>query len=305
MRADLSQRERRLLEVLHRTSEERSDQFSALEIAAVLEVSPREVETMRGALESKGFLRVNPDAPSGFELLRPPPDHRGGRQDREVSPGELGPAQRRVLEIYHALIDDAPPTFAEVAARAGLSKTRVYQVVDRLIEKGFLRQDPAKARSVRLTQKGIDVFMAVGDPRPDYVVPVPVLGGVAAGVPNSFGAFHEDWLYVPREIVGRRDPRSVFVLRVSGESMIGSAFLDGDRVVVERFHGEPVEGEMVVAQGLEPPHEVTVKLFRRLRGQPSLVPANPRFGVLDASAMRMIGRVIAVLRFPVGVPGPR
>lgn len=68
-------------------------------------------------------------------------------------------------------------------------------------------------------------------------------------------------------------PVSTYLVRVSGNSMVGKQIFDGDILVVDRSL-EPVSGKIVIAvvDG-----EFTVKEFFREGNRVELRPANPRF----------------------------
>ena len=74
--------------------------------------------------------------------------------------------------------------------------------------------------------------------------------------------------------------------------MVDAAICDGDWVVVRR---QPVaENGEIVAAMID--GEATVKTFKRKAGAVWLLPANPAFSPIDATAAEVLGRVVAVLR---------
>jgi SOS-response transcriptional repressor LexA len=60
---------------------------------------------------------------------------------------------------------------------------------------------------------------------------VPVVGRIAAGGPVLAEQYVEDVFPLPRELVGEG---TLFLLRVTGDSMIDAAIADGDWVVVRQ-----------------------------------------------------------------------
>ncbi len=75
---------------------------------------------------------------------------------------------------------------------------------------------------------------------------------------------------LPRQLVGKGE---LFMLKVSGDSMIDAAICDGDWVVV-RSQATAENGEIVAAM-LD--GEATVKTFRRRDGHTWLLPRNSAF----------------------------
>src|SRR5581483_665515 len=86
------------------------------------------------------------------------------------------------------------------------------------------------------------------------VAHVPIVGKVAAGTPITAVENVEDTFALPASFV--HSPNA-FMLRVSGESMIDAAILDGDMIVVRPGSDAP-NGEIVVAMV---DGEATVKRF--------------------------------------------
>ena len=100
---------------------------------------------------------------------------------------------------------------------------------------------------------------------------VPVYASkVAAGFPNPADDFADSVLDLNDLIT---HPAATFIVRVSGESMVGGGIHDGDLLIVDRSL-EPRSGNIVIAvvHG-----EMTVKRLKRHAGQWWLKPENPDF----------------------------
>jgi repressor LexA len=192
--------------------------------------------------------------------------------------------QRQVFDTIRSFIgrEGYSPSLEEIGAALGLSSVAtVHRHVARLIEKGLLRKDPNRSRSVEVVEV-----------EPPASVLLPLLGTVAAGAPLEVFEDPETFA-VPRELVGRR--RGSFVLRVRGDSMIDEQIRDGDYVVVES-RPEARDGEVVVA--LIRGCEATLKRLQRKGDRVQLVPANPALRPLDlpASEVEIRGVVRGLLR---------
>jgi len=178
--------------------------------------------------------------------------------------------QRQVLDTIRSFIsrEGYSPSLEEIGDSLGLSSVAtVHRHVARLVEKGLLRKDPNRSRSVEVVEA-----------EPPAAVSLPLLGIVAAGAPIE--VFEDpETIAVPRELVGRR--RGSFVLRVRGDSMIDEQIRDGDYVVVDS-RSEARDGEVVVA--LVRGREATLKKLRRKGDRVQLVPANTALKTLDLPA---------------------
>jgi repressor LexA len=196
----------------------------------------------------------------------------------------------------------------EIGEAVGLtSPSSVAHQLTTLERKGFLRRDPNRPRAIEVILPGeartgeqrpagtVGAAGAVGgdetgsgDARPEASY-VPVVGRIAAGGPILAEQVVEDVFPLPRQLVG---DGQLFLLRVSGDSMVEAAICDGDWVVVRQ---QPVadNGDIVAAM-LD--GEATVKTFKRRDGHVWLLPQNPAYDPIDGDHASVLGRVVAVLR---------
>ncbi|MGH3881223.1 MAG: transcriptional repressor LexA, partial [Actinophytocola sp.] len=123
-------------------------------------------------------------------------------------------------------------------------------------------------------------------PRPAYV---PVLGRIAAGGPILAEEAVEDVFPLPKALVGEG---ALFLLRVTGDSMIDAAITDQDWVVV-RQQPTADNGEIVAAMI---DGEATVKTFKRKDGHVWLLPHNEAYEPIPGDDATILGKVVAVLR---------
>jgi repressor LexA len=232
--------------------------------------------------------------------------------DRDTGDG-LTVRQRRVLEVIRNSVDRRgyPPSMREIGDAVGLaSPSSVSHPLNALVAKGDLRRDPNRPRALEVVSpdaKAEEVGYRAGDatplrPRGDpYATEtdsgdarpeasyVPVLGQIAAGVPITAEEVVEDVFPLPKQLVGEGD---LFLLKVTGDSMIGAAICDGDWVVVrQQQHAD--NGDVVAAM-LD--NEATVKTFKRKDGKVWLLPHNPAFDPIDGDHATILGKVTAVLR---------
>jgi repressor LexA len=205
----------------------------------------------------------------------------------------LNPRQREILEFLreHKRSHAYPPTVREIGTAVGLSSSSTVQNhLNALEQKGFIRRDPTKSRTVEVVgdeQNGSNVVAL-------RAFTVPLIGRVAAGSPVLAEENIEDTLTVGPEIAGDDS----YALRVHGDSMIEAGIYDGDIVVV-RPQREASNGTIVVAR-IENEntgeHEVTVKRFYREGGRVRLQPENSTMEPIFPRDLTLEGTVTAVIR---------
>ncbi|MCF4006478.1 transcriptional repressor LexA [Corynebacterium uropygiale] len=212
----------------------------------------------------------------------------------------LSERQRRILQVIHdaLVLRGYAPSIREIGDATGLQSTSsvAYQLKV-LEEKGFLRRDPNKPRTVNLRLQ--DQFTT---PQQKAKLPaaeqpadrspasyIPIVGDIAAGSPILAEENITDYLPLPQDIVGDGD---LFMLHVVGESMKDAGILDGDWVVVR---SQPVaeNGEFVAAMI---DGEATVKEFHRDSSGVWLLPHNDSFAPINGDHAEIMGKVVSVLR---------
>lgn len=118
---------------------------------------------------------------------------------------------------------------------------------------------------------------------------VPLVGRIAAGIPVPAEESAEDIFPLPKELVGEGE---LFMLRVTGDSMIGAAIADGDWVVI-RQQSDAESGEIVAAMI---DGEATVKTLKRSDNHVWLMPHNSAYPPIPGEKATILGRVVTVLR---------
>lgn len=185
------------------------------------------------------------------------------------------------------------PTVREVCQDLGLSSPSTVHVhLKALEEKGFIKRDPLKSRSISLTypvDEETDIEASFLRPDGSNVVSVPLVGNVAAGVPILAEENLTDVMSLPTEIVGEAPS---FMLSVKGDSMIEAGINDGDYVVVKE---QPVadNGDIVVALVDD---GATVKRFYKEKDHIRLQPDNSKMRPIILDSCAIAGVVVAVFR---------
>ncbi len=203
--------------------------------------------------------------------------------------------QQQVLDVIKMWVArfGYPPSVREIGEAVGLTSTSsVSHQLQALQRKGYLRRDPNRPRAVGVlattddNPMGIDVEQPQSAAKAAYV---PLVGRIAAGGPVLAEQAIEDVFPLPREIVGEGE---LFLLSVTGDSMINAAITDGDWVVV-RQQPTADPGEIVAAMI---DGEATVKTFKRKDGHIWLMPHNEAYDPIPGDDATILGKVVAVLR---------
>ena len=194
---------------------------------------------------------------------------------------KLNNTQRKIYDfLVERLRDGVPPSVREIGAHVGLRSTSSVQTnLDALERGGYITRDPLLKRSIRICGQ-----------EAENITNVPLLGTVTAGMPIL--AIEQIEGYIPYAGNVSSD-KTMFALKVKGESMINAGILDGDIIFVERT---PVaaNGEIVVAL-LE--DEATVKRFYKENGHFRLQPENDTFEPIYADEVVILGKVKGVMRY--------
>lgn len=197
--------------------------------------------------------------------------------------------RKRILQFIGDFIVDRgyAPTVRDIVKGCHLSSTAVVQHHLKILERqGYLRRDPQVFRSIQLVGKR-------------NVVPVPLLGSIAAGKPIPVPS-SETWrseVLETLDLTGElTEGKEVYALRVKGVSMIDALVDDGDIVLIQPT-STAEDGDMVVVW-LKEEQEVTLKRIYRELGQIRLQPANPLMKPVyyKPDNVEIQGKVIGIIR---------
>ncbi|MCW2761808.1 MAG: SOS-response transcriptional repressor, LexA [Marmoricola sp.] len=217
----------------------------------------------------------------------------------------LTPRQQRILNVLRESIEKRgyPPSIREIGELVGLTSSSSVAHQLRVLEaKGFIKRDPNRPRALEVfipelmaarraiasaDEAGYDQT-GLGDAMPTPTM-VPMLGRIAAGGPILAEERVEEIFPLPKSLVG---DGTLFLLEVSGDSMVDAAICHGDYVVI-RQQPTAENGEVVAAM-LD--GEATVKTFQKKDGKIWLLPHNDAYDPIDGTYATILGKVTAVLR---------
>ena len=219
--------------------------------------------------------------------------------------------QKKILETIQRAIgkNGYPPSMREIGDAVGLaSLSSVTHQLGQLEKLGYIRKDPRRPRAMEIllplqlngegeatekvaekTVEPVDESKVMELSSSADTTMVPLVGRIAAGGPILAEQSVEDVFSLPRQLVGHGE---LFMLRVSGDSMVDAAICDGDWVVVRRQ--QTAENGDIVAALLD--EEATVKTFRQRDGHTWLLPQNSRYEPILGDSATIMGRVVSVMR---------
>ncbi|MET1035787.1 MAG: transcriptional repressor LexA [Arthrobacter sp.] len=226
------------------------------------------------------------------------------------TPKSLTVRQKKILETIQRAVaaHGYPPSMREIGDTVGLaSLSSVTHQLAQLEKLGYIRRDPRRPRAMEIltpltlsdaresAAAAHDGLRAInGTPVSELstasdTAMVPLVGRIAAGGPILADQTIEDVMPLPRQLVGHGE---LFMLKVSGDSMVEAAICDGDWVVVRRQQNA-VNGDIVAALLDD---EATVKTFRQRDGHTWLLPQNRQYEPILGDHATIMGKVVSVMR---------
>ena len=193
--------------------------------------------------------------------------------------------QQEILEyIKNTILNKGyPPAVREICEAVHLKSTSsVHSHLAALEEKGYIRRDPTKPRTIEILDDSFNFNRR-------EMVNIPVIGTVAAGEPILAEERIEDYFPFPAEALPNAE---TFMLNVKGESMIDAGILPGDRLIVEQ-RSTAENGEIVVALLND---SATVKRYYKEKDHYRLQPENASMDPIITDHVDILGKVIGLIR---------
>jgi len=190
-------------------------------------------------------------------------------------------------EIYEFIRQEVldkgyPPSVREICAKVGLSSTStVHSHLSKLEKKGLIKRDPTKPRAIEIIKDPI---------AKKEMIDIPIIGKVQAGQPILAVENIEDYFTIPLNFV--RGNNDLFILKISGESMIEAGIYDGDLAIIEKSNYAE-NGEIVVAL-IE--NEATIKRFYKEEGRIRLQPENHTMEPIIVDNCQILGKLKGIYR---------
>lgn len=188
----------------------------------------------------------------------------------------------RVMDYIRKFSEDNgyTPSVREIAQECGIKSTAtVHSYIEKLQTRGYLNKTDNKKRAVTIGKSS--------------GMSIPLLGTVTAGQPIFAYENYEDYYTFP---MGEFRGDDLFMLTVSGTSMIEAGILDGDKIVVRRQQTAN-NGDIIVAM-VNDEESATVKRFFVRDGRVILHPENELLAdmIYEPQQISVLGKVIGLVR---------
>ena len=234
--------------------------------------------------------------------------------------------QKELLLFIHNRMQDegVPPSFDEMRDALDLkSKSGIHRLITALVERGFIRRLPHRARAIEViklpensvstvasspageaprrgfhpsviegAKRGSEPSIPAAHVIDSQTVSIPLMGRIAAGVPISAIQNHSHDVVCPPDLLTSGEH---YALEVKGDSMIEAGIHDGDTVIIRRCTSAE-NGDIVVA--LVEKEEATLKRLRKKGSTIALEAANPAFEtrIFRPDQVDIQGRLVGLMR---------
>lgn len=228
--------------------------------------------------------------------------------------------QKDLLLFIHERMQatGVPPSFDEMKDALDLkSKSGIHRLITALVERGFIRRLPHRARAIeviklpegtesapaqaptpelRSIEGGMSAMRSAAPPPQAFPtsqsVSIPVMGRIAAGTPISAIQDHTHDIDCPPDLISSGEH---FALEVRGDSMIDAGIHDGDTVIIRRSETAQ-NGDIIVA--LVEKEEATLKRLRKKGSAIALEAANPAYEtrIFGPEQVDIQGKLVGLIR---------
>ena len=216
---------------------------------------------------------------------------------KEKDPTSINKREKAILKFIEKEIEKKgyAPSVREIGKAVGLKSTAtVHTYLAKLKEKGYIKKEDQKGRTLRLLKGGNGEDLTQKKETKEFysgkeMVEVPVIGKITAGEPILAVENVTDTFPIPIDFVGNSES---FMLTVRGESMIEAGILNGDYILVKK-QNTAENGQIVVALIED---EATVKTFYKEKDHIRLQPENSTMEPIIVPTCEILGKVAGVFR---------
>lgn len=202
---------------------------------------------------------------------------------------KLTPKQKNVLELIYESLENFgfPPTLADLKDKLKVASNQsVINFLDILEKKEYIKREEGQARSIKILPLG---YREIGKD------PLIKIAGISAGG-SYIESFSDVFTFLPinekvlenEKINKAKD--DVYIIQVSGDSMINAGIDDGDNLLIKESK-EYKSGDIVIAKT---DAGTTVKRFIADGGKRYLQPENPAYEkmIIIPGEVQFQGKVI-------------
>ena len=197
---------------------------------------------------------------------------------------ELNRREKSILNFIEKQImtQGYPPSVREICEAVSLKSTStVHGHLKRLEKKGLIKRDPSKPRALEIAE--------LSTPKKE-MISIPIVGKITAGLPILATENVEDTFSLPLDFI--KHDRELFMLRVSGESMIKAGINDKDLANIESC-SDAANGEIVVALIDD---SATIKRFYKEKDHIRLQPENDTMDPIIVDDCSILGKLVGIYR---------
>ncbi|WP_160687019.1 transcriptional repressor LexA [Clostridium sp. C2-6-12] len=175
-----------------------------------------------------------------------------------------------------------PPSVREICEAVSLRSTStVHGHLKRLEKKGMIKRDPSKPRALEIAE--------LSTPKKE-MINIPIVGKITAGLPILATENVEDTFPIPLDYI--KHDKELFMLRVSGKSMINVGINDNDLAIIESTNSA-INGDIVVALIDD---SATIKRFYKEKDHIRLQPENDSMDPIIVDDCQVLGKLVGIFR---------
>jgi len=192
--------------------------------------------------------------------------------------------QAEIYEFLKAYTESKgyPPTVREIREAVSLSSTStVHGHLQRLERKGLIKRDPTKPRALEILELSV--------PKRE-MINIPIIGQIKKGLPILSPENIEDMFPIPLDYI--KHDNELFMLRVSGQSMINVGIRDKDLAIIENTENV-INGDIVAAFIND---VTTIKRFFKEKDHIRLQPENDSMEPILVDDCKILGKLLGIFR---------
>lgn len=145
----------------------------------------------------------------------------------------------------------------------------------------MIKRDPSKPRALEIPE--------LSAPKKE-MINIPIVGKITAGLPILATENIEDTFPLPLDFI--KHDRELFMLKVSGQSMINAGIRDNDLAIIECAQ-TAINGEIVVALIDD---SATIKRFFKEKDHVRLQPENDAMEPIIVDDCKILGKLVGIFR---------
>ncbi|NSB21953.1 repressor LexA [Clostridium beijerinckii] len=145
----------------------------------------------------------------------------------------------------------------------------------------MIKRDPSKPRALEIAELSM--------PKKE-MINIPIIGKITAGSPILATENIEDTFTLPLDFI--KHDRELFMLRVSGESMVNAGIRDNDLAIIESAQAA-INGDIVVALIED---SATIKRFFKEKDHIRLQPENDAMDPIIVDDCMILGKLVGIFR---------